>query len=147
MADTRGEFWTTVVSRGASKLVITPKFPSKRNNGNSSEMMLNATVIYQDEDLKDQLLARKATALVQQALTPGSVLFCFPANLFKDRTEAYDEIVEQCGNVVGDGGLRTISEYGKRSSCTNTAIDLDTDFDTTTIGSLSLLVCHRGRFS
>lgn len=116
MQDPGALSWTTVVSRGASKRVITPRFQNKQKNGNDGAIKLISKVMYEDEDLKDQLVARKATALVQQALTPGSVLFAFPGSLFKHRTDAYDEIIKQCGETVGDGGLRCISEYGQRTS-------------------------------
>jgi hypothetical protein len=116
MQDPGALSWTTVVSRGASKRVITPRFQNKQKIGNDGDIKLVSKVIYEDEDLKDQLVARKATALVQQALTPGSVLFSFPGSLFKHRTDAYDEIIKQCGETVGDGGLRCISEYGQRTS-------------------------------
>lgn len=116
MQDPGSLSWTTVVSRGVSKRVITPRFQNKQKNGNDGDIKLISKVIYEDADLKDQLVARKATALVQQALTPGSVLFSFPASLFKHRTDAYDEIVKQCGATVDDGGLRCISQYGQRTT-------------------------------
>jgi hypothetical protein len=43
---------------------------------------------------------RKATAIVQQALSSGSVLFSFPGKLFSDRVDAYKVIEEQVGANV-----------------------------------------------
>jgi hypothetical protein len=43
---------------------------------------------------------RKATAIVQQALSSGSVLFSFPRRLFGDRVDAYKVIQEQVGANV-----------------------------------------------
>ena len=38
---------------------------------------LVGSILYEDDDLKGQILASKAMAIVQQALTSGSVLFSF----------------------------------------------------------------------
>ncbi|KAG2191520.1 hypothetical protein INT47_001453 [Mucor saturninus] len=59
------------------------------------------------------ILARKAAAIVRQALTPGSVLFSFPARLFKVRAEAYTAIEASCGKIAG---VRPISMYGGKST-------------------------------
>ncbi|CAO3654997.1 unnamed protein product [Mucor fragilis] len=45
--------------------------------------------VYEDDDLKGQILASKAMAIVQQTLTSGSVLFSFRKGLFGDRVDAY----------------------------------------------------------
>jgi hypothetical protein len=102
--------WTTVVARGSSKRVITPSFAAKKSN---ADIRLSSKVIFEHDGLKEQLLARKATAIVQQALTPGSVLFSFPSSLFKHRGDAYMAIQEQCGEVIG---VCPVSLYGARAT-------------------------------
>jgi hypothetical protein len=89
--------WTTVVARGASKKV--PLTPGRRNVDNSA-VPLVGEVIFEDDDLKSELLVRKAAALVEQALCSSSVLFSFPGKLFGDRTDAYKVIEEQVGANV-----------------------------------------------
>jgi hypothetical protein len=89
--------WTTIVARGASKKVlVTPG----RRNVDSSSIPLVGEVIFEDDDLKSEILVRKATAIVQQALSSGSVLFSFPGRLFGDRVDAYKVIQEQVGANV-----------------------------------------------
>jgi hypothetical protein len=43
------------------------------------------SVIFEDSELKAQTVAQKAMAIVQQALSSGSVLFSLPKGLFGDR--------------------------------------------------------------
>ncbi|KAG2194762.1 hypothetical protein INT47_012064 [Mucor saturninus] len=102
--------WTTVVARGASNKIVRPIYRSKVQD---LDYKLSGTVIYQHVDLEIQILARKAAAIVRQALTPGSVLFSFPAGLFKVRADAYIAIEANCGKI---SGVRPISMYGGRAS-------------------------------
>ncbi|KAI7875966.1 uncharacterized protein EV154DRAFT_577359 [Mucor mucedo] len=102
--------WTTVVARGASNKIVRPMYRSKVQD---LESKLSGTVIYQHADLEIQILARKAAAIVRQALTPGSVLFSFPARLFKVRAEAYTAIEASCGKITG---VRPLSMYGGKST-------------------------------
>jgi hypothetical protein len=102
--------WTTVVARGSSAKVISPKLPESSKN---SEFKMISTVMYEHEDLHAQMLARKATAIVKQALTSDSVLFSFPSLLFPHRTVAYAEIEKQCGPI---DGVRPINLYGQRGA-------------------------------
>ncbi|KAG2192842.1 hypothetical protein INT47_012371 [Mucor saturninus] len=102
--------WTTVVARGASNKIVRPLHRSKVQD---LESKLSGAVIYQHVDLEIQILARKAAAIVRQALTPGSVLFSFPARLFKVRAEAYTAIEASCGKIAG---VRPISMYGGKST-------------------------------
>ncbi|KAG2189522.1 hypothetical protein INT46_009261, partial [Mucor plumbeus] len=71
--------WSTVAAKGALRKVITPQRPAT-NIDNKYKLVPN--VVYEDEDIKDEIITRKATDIVQQALTPGSVLFSFPSALF-----------------------------------------------------------------
>jgi hypothetical protein len=97
MTENSAVSWTTIVARGASKKVlVTPA----RRNVDSSSIPLVGEVIFEDDDLKSEILVRKATAIVQQALSSGSVLFSFPGRLFGDRVDAYKVIQEQVGANV-----------------------------------------------
>jgi hypothetical protein len=97
MTDTSAVSWTTVVARGASKKVL---LPSTRRHVDNVAISLAGEVLYEDEDLKSEILVRKATAIVQQALSSGSVLFSFPGKLFGDRVDAYKVIQHQIGANV-----------------------------------------------
>lgn len=108
MVTTNEVSWTTVVARGSSKKVFIPELVSKED---SSKFKLVGSIMYEHEDLQVQMLARKATSIVQQALTSDSVLFSFPSAVFPHRTLAYAEIIKQCGPV---DGVRPISLYGNR---------------------------------
>jgi hypothetical protein len=102
--------WTTVAARGLTNKIVRPSIQTKQVTGG---VKLMSTVIFQHDDLEIQILARKAAAIVRQALTPGSVLFSFPSQLFKVRTDAYELIEKECGKV---SGVRPISMYGGKSS-------------------------------
>lgn len=102
--------WTTVAARGLTNKIVRPSIQNKQVTGG---VKLMSNVIFQHDDLEIQILARKAAAIVRQALTPGSVLFSFPAQLFKVRTDAYELIEKECGKV---SGVRPISMYGGKSS-------------------------------
>ncbi|CAO3645532.1 unnamed protein product [Mucor hiemalis] len=68
-------------------------------------------LMFQHEDLRQQELARRANAIVEQALTPGSVLFSFPAGTFASRTEAYN-IIE--ANIGVTDGFRCLNLYQRK---------------------------------
>ncbi|KAG2194349.1 hypothetical protein INT47_011516 [Mucor saturninus] len=102
--------WSTVASRGASKKVLRPLPVSTETD---SKFKLKSNILFEHPQLDYQIMVRQAASIVKQALTPGSVLFSFPASLFKHRTEAYELIEAQCGAVQG---FRPISNYGTRSA-------------------------------
>ncbi|KAG2192678.1 hypothetical protein INT47_003620, partial [Mucor saturninus] len=102
--------WSTLASRGASKKVLRPLPVSAETN---SQLKLKSNLLFQHPELDYQLMVRQAASIVKQALIPGSVLFSFPASLFKHRTEAYEVIETQCGAVQG---FRHISNYGTGSA-------------------------------
>lgn len=84
--------WSTVASRGnAKKCLVSPS----RVKADTHEPALVASILFENENLKNELLVRKATAIIQQALTSDSVLFGFPSKLFGDRVEAYQLIEKQ----------------------------------------------------
>ncbi|GAB5592604.1 hypothetical protein Unana1_07504 [Umbelopsis nana] len=68
-------------------------------------------VMYEDENLADQLSAQKAAAIIQQALHPGTMLFTFGSDVFQDRTLAYNAIEKEIGPAKG---FRPISLYGNQ---------------------------------
>ncbi|KAG2191898.1 hypothetical protein INT47_005345 [Mucor saturninus] len=102
--------WSTVASRGASKKVLRPLPVSTETD---SQFKLKSNILFEDPQLDHQIMVRQAASIVKQALTLGSVLFSFPASLFKHRTEAYELIETQCGAVQG---FRPISNYRTRSA-------------------------------
>ena len=101
--------WTTILSRGLNKKVISPTF----GHGPVSPALKRvAEVMYEHDDFKQQDLARKASSIVEQALTPGSVLFSFPAGMFANRFEAYKTIQASIGATHG---FRTLNLYQRKS--------------------------------
>lgn len=92
MSNTTDVSWTTVLARGATKKCFVSPSRGKISN---FDVPLVGEVIFEDENLKHELLVRKATAIIQQALTVDSVLFSFPNKLFGDRVEAYQAIEKQ----------------------------------------------------
>lgn len=105
---TNNSAWSVVAARGANLKVISTPRPAANVD---AKYKLVPTVIYEDEDIKDEIITRKATDIVQQALTPGSVLFSFPSALFQHRTEAYDTIQKEVSNAVQ---FRTLSLYRQK---------------------------------
>ncbi|KAK4520191.1 uncharacterized protein ATC70_008438 [Mucor velutinosus] len=91
MATTTDLSWIQVLSRGQSKKVIN----AQPQRAKDDQFQLVPEVLYEHDDLKAEVLTRKAAAILQQALTPGSVLFTFPSKTFAHRTEAYRLIKEQ----------------------------------------------------
>jgi hypothetical protein len=106
MTETSAVPWTTVVARAASKKVMLT--PARRNVDVSTAISLVGETLYEDEGLKSEILLRKATAIVQQALSSGSVLFSFPGKLFGDRTDAYKSIQDQ---IAAEVEFRPISTW------------------------------------
>ncbi|EPB83586.1 hypothetical protein HMPREF1544_09688 [Mucor circinelloides 1006PhL] len=84
---------------------------NKRKLENNRNVPLVGTVLYEDDDLKGQILASKAMAIIQQPLSSGSVLFSFQKTLFSDRVAAYKLIQEQ---ISTDAEFRPLSLYDSR---------------------------------
>lgn len=101
--------WTTILARGLDKKVISPSFGQ---GPQTQDLKLVGELMFQHEDFRQQELARRANAIVEQALTPGSVLFSFPAGTFANRIEAYKTIQ---ANVGAAGGFRTLNLYQRKS--------------------------------
>ncbi|KAG2189675.1 hypothetical protein INT46_007160 [Mucor plumbeus] len=66
------------------------------------------SILYEDDDLKGEILASKDMAISQQALTSASVLFSFRKVLFGDRVNAYKVIQTQISSLVE---FRPLSVY------------------------------------
>ncbi|OAD04160.1 CCHC-type zinc finger transcription factor [Mucor lusitanicus CBS 277.49] len=88
--------------------------PTKRRSAEAaaSSYRLVGSVLYEDDDLKGQILASKAMAIVQQALTSGSVLFSFRKGIFGDRVDAYKAIQVQVSPLVE---FRPLSVYDEKN--------------------------------
>ena len=84
---------------------------NKRKLESNRNVPLVGTVLYEDDDLKGQILASKAMAIIQQSLSSGSVLFSFQKTLFSDRVAAYKLIQEQ---ISTDVEFRPLSLYDSR---------------------------------
>ncbi|KAK4521565.1 uncharacterized protein ATC70_007326 [Mucor velutinosus] len=103
--------WAERASRGSTMRFYQP---SKRRSveAAASSYPLVGSVMFEDDDLKSQILASKAMAIVQQALTSGSVLFSFRKGLFGDRVDAYKVIQTQVSSLVE---FRPLSVYDEKN--------------------------------
>ncbi|RCH91584.1 hypothetical protein CU097_001952, partial [Rhizopus azygosporus] len=68
---------------------------------NADHLKPTPHVIHEGLELSDQLFNRRATAIVQQALTPSAVVYFFSRLLFKSRHEAYRVIRDQMEDIDG----------------------------------------------
>ncbi|KAL9539061.1 hypothetical protein MBANPS3_010494, partial [Mucor bainieri] len=109
MATTPDPSWVQVLSGGHSKKVTNAQ-PTRATD---DKFRLIPEVIYEHDDLRVEVLTRKAAAILQQALTHGSVLFTFPNKTFDHRTEAYRLIKTQISPLVQ---FRPLSLYHQKSS-------------------------------
>ena len=135
MSNTPGVSWTTVLSRGATKKVV-----SVNSSRQSAESGLIPEILFEDEDLKNALLIQRATAIVQQALTSNSVLFSFPKKLFEDRVQAYKLIEAQ---ISAKMEFLPISMYSTRA---DSELLIQANFDDNEDRGIALLsgVAHNG---
>jgi hypothetical protein len=108
MAPLPTETWAIMASRHGQKRFVQQ---NKRRINTTVEIPLVGSILYEDDDLKGQILASKAMAIVQQSLSSGSVLFSFQKTLFADRVEAYKLIQEQISSKVE---FRPLSLYDVR---------------------------------
>ncbi|KAG1122199.1 hypothetical protein G6F42_011703 [Rhizopus arrhizus] len=111
MSNSTTSTWAQMAARGAD---IRCYQPTKRrsNEAAASQYPLVGSILYEDDDFKGQILASKAMAIVQQALTSGSVLFSFRKGLFGDRVDAYKTIQQQVSPLVE---FRPLSVYDDRN--------------------------------
>jgi hypothetical protein len=103
-----GSTWATMASRKVPSRVLQP---GRKQLAVKDSVPLVGSVLYEDGDLKHQILASKAMAIVQQALTSGSVLFSFGRGIFGDRIEAYKMIQSQ---ISAEVEFRPISLYDNK---------------------------------
>ncbi|CDS10663.1 hypothetical protein LRAMOSA11149 [Lichtheimia ramosa] len=97
--------WSQVVAKGARMRVITPA----RRSQNSE---ISTDILYEDPEFTKQQMARKAAAIVRQALTPDSVLFTVPTSAFVHRSDIYKAIESQIGPLED---VRPLSLYDVRT--------------------------------
>lgn len=102
--------WATVAARRTKAKVPDPIRMAKDNEMKET---LVSQLLYEDADIKSHLLAQKVFSVLQNALSPGSVLFSFPGNLFEHRSDAYQLVLDQIGPVVG-GDFKPVSQFGNR---------------------------------
>jgi len=103
--------WAERASRGSGMRCYQP---TKRRSTEAAAAAypLVGSIMYEDDDLKSQILANKAMAIVQQALTSGSVLFSFRKGIFGDRVDAYKAIQVQVSPLVE---FRPLSVYDEKN--------------------------------
>ncbi|KAG2198608.1 hypothetical protein INT47_001055 [Mucor saturninus] len=92
--------WADIAAVGNAKKVLRPEFKP------------TSAIIYEDQYLDALILTKQAPSIVNQDLATGSVLFSFPATVFKHHVEACVAIQSQCGPLPG---VRPISYYGVSS--------------------------------
>ncbi|KAG1312810.1 hypothetical protein G6F64_002743 [Rhizopus arrhizus] len=73
-----------------SHLATVKSFCCRLTSSDQSKPIIET--IFETEDIQHHLMAQKATSIVQQTLTPGSVIFSFPNNSFDKVTDAYKAI-------------------------------------------------------
>lgn len=56
-------------------------------------------ILYETDDIKKYLISQKTLLIVYQALTPGSVFFSFPSQLFYKPSGAYCAIETHLGDT------------------------------------------------
>ena len=111
MSTIAGLTWAQRASRGSNMKCYQP-IKRRSAEAAASTYPLVGSVLFEDDDLKSQILASKAMAIVQQALTSGSVLFSFRKGLFADRVDAYKTIQTQVSSLVE---FRPLSVYDDKN--------------------------------
>lgn len=106
MANSESLKWSQVVAKAAGMKVVT----SSRSPRDTST--ITTDIIYELPEFTQQQLARKAASIIRQALSPESVLFSFPLNVFEHRTDAYQLIIDQIGPLKS---IRPLSNYEVRA--------------------------------
>ncbi|KAL7329742.1 hypothetical protein PS15p_204788 [Mucor circinelloides] len=99
--------WAKVLTRSLSKKVINTQPQRVKDDA----FKLISEVLYEHEGLKAKDLTCKDTAVLQQALTPGSVLFTFSNKTFDHLTAAYRVIQEQ---ISANVQFRPLSLYHQK---------------------------------
>jgi hypothetical protein len=130
--------WTEVVARGNKAKVISPLRSGRHQ---TFEDKLVGEVLFDHPDLSRQILAQKAASIVQQALTPGSVLFAFPLSTFPDRVDAHTAIETQLGKTIG---FRPISRYSTRTAANSFLIEAVFEQNESTIKAINEGLTHNG---
>ncbi|KAG2193940.1 hypothetical protein INT47_003510 [Mucor saturninus] len=122
--------WADIVAVGNGKKVLRHVHVSDETD---SDFKLASTIIYEDESLEALILTKQALSIVNQQLTVGSVLFSFPATVFKHRVDAYNAIQSQCGRIHG---VRPISYYGVPSD-SNMLLEVKFKYDNGTTKAIT----------
>ncbi|CEP17055.1 hypothetical protein [Parasitella parasitica] len=104
-----GTTWAKLAARGADIRHYTTS--KRRSVTTASSYPLVGSVVYEDEDYIGRILATKAMKIMQQSLTPGSVLFTFRKGLFGDRVDAYPAIQTQISRFIE---FRPLSIYDSK---------------------------------
>ncbi|RCH88139.1 hypothetical protein CU097_003169 [Rhizopus azygosporus] len=86
--------WATVVAKGLKKKAATPH---RSFRSRSDQIKQVPEILHEDPDLATQSVVRKAASIVQQAFTPGTVVFSFLEDLFSSLQVTYHAIQGQIG--------------------------------------------------
>ena len=105
MATSDSVSWSQVVAKGARMRVITPTRRARLS-------AISTDILFEDQEFTKQQMARKAAAIVRQALTPNSVLFSIPTTAFAHRSDIYKAIEAQIGPLED---VRPLSLYDVRA--------------------------------
>lgn len=106
MAISDSRKWSQVVAKSAGMKVVT----AARSRHEAST--ISSDILFELPEFSQQQIARKAAAIIRQALSPDSVLFQFPIMTFSHRTEAYKVITDQIGPLAS---VRPLSNYDVRA--------------------------------
>ncbi|CEP12682.1 hypothetical protein [Parasitella parasitica] len=115
-----GTTWAELAARGADIRHYTTS--KRRSVTTASSHPLVGSVVYEDEDYIGRILATKAMKIMQQSLTPDSVLFTFRKGLFGDRVNAYRAIQTQISRFVE---FRPLSIY----DCKDASLFIEAKFE------------------
>jgi hypothetical protein len=88
--------------------------PSRQLNlASSDQSKPTIETIFETKDIQHHLMAQKATFIIQQTLTPRSVIFSFSNNLFEKVTDAHKATEHHLGKA---DGFHKLSKYKTRRS-------------------------------
>ncbi|KAI8327547.1 hypothetical protein BC941DRAFT_519671 [Chlamydoabsidia padenii] len=104
--------WSQIVANGRSLKVPTM---ATRFEQDGARKNLEQKIIYECEDLADQMRIHRAETILQQALHDDAVLFELPRAEISHYIDAYRMIQDKCGRVLGcrniDNGRKNRQQF------------------------------------